>query len=189
MNLHYKDKPTRIYNSVDPSENYRNEVAFLVNNSFRHEIIKKTCSNFENNILIMVNTIAHGEALLLMLQESLKTKQFFFIQGAVEVEDRDKVKQIMESNDNIVCIAISSIFSTGVNIKNIHAIIFAEGGASSVRIIQSIGRGLRLNDNKELLVIIDIADMLQYGYDHSQKRKLIYEEEKISYSEHEIKEK
>jgi superfamily II DNA or RNA helicase len=95
----------------------------------------------------------------------------------------------MESTNNVVCIAVSAIFSTGVNIKNIHMIIFAAGGKSFIRTVQSIGRGLRLNDNKEELKIIDISDNLQYGEEHSSKRKEIYNNEKISYSEHIIKEK
>ena len=95
----------------------------------------------------------------------------------------------MEKNDNVVCIAISAIFSTGVNVKNIHNIIFASGGKSFIRIIQSIGRGLRLNDNKQKLVIYDITDKLKYSLSHSEKRKEIYKLEKIVFTENNIVEK
>ena len=95
----------------------------------------------------------------------------------------------MEDNNNVICIAISAIFSTGVNIKNLHMIIFAAGGKSFIRTVQSIGRGLRLSDNKEKLVIIDIADKLQYGSEHSSKRKEIYNNEKIEFNEYLITEK
>jgi superfamily II DNA or RNA helicase len=65
-------------------------------------------------------------------------------------------------------------------------ILFAAGGKSFIRTVQSIGRGLRLNENKEELVIIDIADKLEYGTEHSNKRKEIYSNEKIVYSEYTI---
>ena len=95
----------------------------------------------------------------------------------------------MEANDNIVCIAISAIFSTGVNIKNLHNIVFGSGGKSFIRIIQSIGRGLRLNVNKQKLTIYDITDKLKYSLSHSQKRKEIYTLEKINFTENNIVEK
>ncbi len=104
----------------------------------------------------------------------------------MEVEVRDEIKKIMETNNNVVCIAMSSIFSTGINIKNIHMIIFASGGKSFVRTIQSIGRGLRLHDNKDKLVIIDIVDNLKYGIRHAEKRQEIYKQEKINYKSTEI---
>ena len=95
----------------------------------------------------------------------------------------------MEENNNVVCVAISAIFSTGINIKNLHMIVFAAGGKSFIRTIQSIGRGLRLNPNKEKLTIIDIADQLEYSKSHAEKRQEIYNKEKIQYKTGEIVEK
>lgn len=187
--LNYKTKPIKVRNSGDTTENYRNELQFLTFNSFRNKVVEKTCSNFKNNILILINNIDHGQHLFSLLTAALPDKQVFFIRGEVEVDERDRVKKIMESSNNVICIAISAIFSTGVNIKNLHMIIFAAGGKSFIRTVQSIGRGLRLSDNKEKLVIIDIADMLEYGTDHSIKRKEIYNDEKIEYNEYLIEEK
>ena len=146
------------------------------------------CSKFNNNSLILVNHLAHGDALYDKLLECTD-KQVFFVKGEVEVETRDEIKKIMETNNNVICIAMSSIFSTGINIKNIHMIMFASGGKSFIRTIQSIGRGLRLNENKNKLVIIDLADHLKYGERHSFKRKEIYGQEKINYKITEIVEK
>lgn len=186
--LNYDVKPIRVKGSIDPTENYRNELQFLSYNKFRNKVIQTTCKNFNNNILILLNNIDHGQHLFDVLSQNLTDKKVFFIRGEVAVEERDKVKQIMENNNNVVCIAISSIFSTGVNIKNLHMILFAAGGKSFIRTVQSIGRGLRLNENKTELTIVDIADMLEYGIEHSGKRKSIYDDEKISYTQHEIKE-
>ena len=189
FNLSYNTKPIRVKGSDDPTENYRNELQFLSYNPFRNKVIQSTCNNFKNNILILINNLDHGQHLFDKLSSALTGKQVFFIRGEVEVDERDKVKRIMEEHNNVVCIAVSQIFSTGVNIKNIHMIIFAAGGKSFIRTVQSIGRGLRLNDNKQELKIIDLADNLEYGVDHSNKRKMIYKEEKISYHEYDIQEK
>jgi len=137
----------------------------------------------------LINNINHGQHLFDLFSKNLPDKQVYFIRGEVDVEDRDKVKAIMETSNNVVCIAISAIFSTGVNIKNIHMIIFAAGGKSFIRTVQSIGRGLRLNENKDELIIIDICDLLDYGSNHAEKRKEIYNKEKITFSQHLIKEK
>jgi superfamily II DNA or RNA helicase len=188
IKLDYINKPVRVKGSIDPTENYRNELQFLSYNTFRNKVIQTSCNNFKNNVLILLNNIDHGQHLYDLLSFNLKDKQVFFIRGEVEVEERDKVKEIMENHNNVVCIAISSIFSTGVNIKNLHMILFAAGGKSFIRTVQSIGRGLRLNENKDELVILDIADRLEYGTEHSNKRKEIYNNEKIMYSEYTINE-
>jgi type I site-specific restriction endonuclease len=76
---------------------------------------------------------------------------------------------------------MSSIFSTGVNIKNLHNIIFASGGKSFIRTVQSVGSGFVNILQKTSLVIFDICDRLRYGIRHCEKRKEIYEAEKIKY--------
>lgn len=161
---------------------YRNELEFLYTNRDRNTFIQKLCNKLNYNTLILVNHISHGECLYELIK-STSSKQVFFIRGAVEVEERERIKQLMEKFDNIICIAISAIFSTGVNIHNIHNIMFVAGGKSFIRTVQSIGRGLRLNSNKEKLVIYDICDSLRYSTQHSLKRKDIYIKEKINYIE------
>lgn len=177
LNISYKDKV--INNPLVNS--FRSELDFIYNNKFRNNIIKSISDKFNNNILILVNHIAHGEALYNHLSANLSNRSVYFIRGDVEVEERARVIKEMENNNNVVCVAISAIFSTGINIKNLHMIVFASGGKSFIRIIQSIGRGLRLNANKSKLVIIDIADNLKYSLSHSVRRQEIYTQEKIQY--------
>ncbi len=94
----------------------------------------------------------------------------------------------MEVDDNIICIAISKIFSTGINIKNIHNIVFATPGKAKVKLIQSIGRGLRLHENKSLLKVFDFADNLHYSNKHLRKREKLYSTEKLNYEIKNIRE-
>jgi len=177
VNLEYRQHP--IYNGP---AGYRAELDFIYESDRRNHFLAKLCGKLDNNTLILVNHIKHGELLKVYL-DTLTTKQVYFIRGEVEVDEREKIKEIMEKDSNVICIAISAIFSTGINIKNIHNIVFAAGGKSFVRTVQSIGRGLRKHNTKDKLVIFDICDRLRYGIRHSDKRKEIYEAEKIKYVE------
>ena len=184
IQLGYKDKPL----FVSGNNNFKAELDFIYNNEFRNNVIQNICKKFNNNSLILVNHLAHGDALQTTLSK-IHDKKVYFVKGEVDVEERDKIKKIMETNNDVICIAMSSIFSTGINIKNIHMIMFASGGKSFIRTIQSIGRGLRLHKSKNKLIIIDLVDKLKYGMRHSDKRKEIYSSEKINYTIAEIVEK
>lgn len=187
--IKYNTKPKFISNTNIKNEKYRNELDFIYSNNFRNRVITTACSNFKNNSLVLVNHLDHGEKLFNLLRDKLPDRMVFFIKGEVEVDIRNEIKELMEKNTNVVCIAMSSIFSTGVNIKNIHMILFGSGGKSFIRVVQSIGRGLRLHSDKQKLIIIDLADDLEYGIKHAIKRKEIYSKEKICYTEHIISEK
>jgi superfamily II DNA or RNA helicase len=167
--------------------NYQNELDFLYESVKRNDLIAKLSEKLPNNTLILVNHIKHGEILHKTLQKTCKTRQIYFICGEIDVKDREIIKKVMETSDNVVCIAISAIFSTGVNIKNLHNIVFAAGGKSFIRTVQSIGRGLRLHTSKTRLTIIDMCDLLNYGLKHGEKRVEIYKQEKIQFSEKIIK--
>ena len=168
---------------------YRVELGYLTTCKFRNELITKLAQGLKQNTLIMVDYIQHGELLFDMIQGVLPDKQCFFIRGEVEVEERDKVRQLMETNSNVVVVAISKIFSTGINIKNLHYIVFACGGKAKIKIVQSIGRGLRLHKDKTKLIIFDIADDLRYSAAHALKRQALYEKEHITFAIKEIEEK
>jgi len=143
--------------------------------------MQQLCCNFNNNILVLINHLDHGETLMQTLQKCTN-KQVFYVHGEVELQDREMVKQMMEKHNNIIVIAMSKIFSTGISINNIHMILFAAGGKSFVRVVQSIGRGLRLHDSKDRLIIIDVLDQLPYASEHAHQRQSIYNSEKIKFS-------
>ena len=169
-----------------PKMKYRQELDFLYESEFRNNMIKEIATKFPKNILVLINHIRHGEILMEKLKDI--SKKVYFIQGKVEVEERERIKEIIEKHDDVVCIALSSIFSTGVNIKNLHMIMFAAGGKAFIRTVQSIGRGLRLHPSKNKLYIFDLVDNLRYGIEHGEARKNIYEREKITFSEKNLRE-
>lgn len=163
---------------------YKNELQFIQTDEDRHNVIRRLTAKMNKNVLILVNRLEHGDNLYESLQ--IEGKETYFVHGGVSVEERAKIIDKMENGDNIVCIAMSSIFSTGINIKNLHYIIFTSGGKSFVRIIQSIGRGLRLHESKERFVLFDIYDNFKFSMAHVEERKNFYNEEQIPWKEVEV---
>lgn len=174
IEIQYNTKITRT-----SRDEYRDELKFIYTNEFRNNLIKQVASKLEGNTLVLVNHLEHSKLIVDCLENIDKT--ILCVKGEVEVEEREKIKQQIEQSNNVVCVAMSSIFSTGVNIKNINNIILAAGGKSFVRIVQSVGRGLRLHENKTKLKIIDICDRLNYSQEHAAERMSIYREEKIPF--------
>ena len=190
LELNYKDVPQFTKPSMsEPTAGYEEETTWLHTNEYRNSVIAKLINKLDTNTLILVDRIVHGEHLL----EYLKTKtdkQIYFIQGSVEVEEREKMRALMEETSGVVCIAISKIFSTGISIKNLHNIVFASIGKARIKIIQSIGRSLRLHHTKQMATIFDIADVcLNYGYKHFEERKRLYTTENIPLISSELVEK
>lgn len=167
--------------AVNPTAGYEEEILFLQNNSFRNGIITKIVNGVDKNTLIMVDRIAHGEELLRVLSEAT-AKKVYFVHGGIDVEEREEIRRLMEEQDNVVCIAISKIFSTGINIKNLHNIVFAAIGKARIKIIQSIGRSLRKHASKKRATIFDIGDNLRYGNAHLAQRIELYDREQIPYT-------
>lgn len=180
-------KANLIYPEPHDKMNYREEVEHLYNNEYRNKFLNDLCSKLDKNILLLVNRLEQGHNLLNYFNNNIKNKKIYFIRGEVDTDTRDEIKKLMEQEDNILCIAITKIFSTGINIKNLHNIILASGGKSSVTVVQSIGRGLRLHPSKKELNIFDICDKgFKYSTEHANKRLTIYETEKIKVTETDI---
>ncbi len=122
----------------------------------------------------------------------MKTEKSFYIFGGVEAEEREKVRGIAEKEKDAIIVASYGTFSTGINIKNLHNIIFASPSKTRIRNLQSIGRGLRLGDNKVNATLYYIANDLTYKskenftLKHFQERINIYTEEEFDYEIHNI---
>jgi len=178
------DVSIRILKLIHPKRkkmNYQDEIKYLVEHEGRNKIIRNLVKKLDKNCLILVNTLDHGHILSKLLQ--FEGKETVFIHGEMSVDERDVIKSRMEIDNNIICIAMSSIFSTGISIKNIHYILFVAGGKSFIRIIQSIGRGLRLHSDKSRLILFDVCDDLKYSDAHLEERKIFYDNEQIQFKE------
>ena len=158
---------------------YRQEEEYIINHPKRNEYLAKMARKMarRGNTLIMVNRIAHGEALNDLIGGS------YFVCGDMPVDERKNIIEKMENGTGVVCIAMSSIFSTGINVKNLHNIILTYGGKSFIRLVQSVGRGLRLHESKKMLTIIDCHDNMKYSMGHWEERCRIYEKEQIPFKD------
>ena len=120
-----------------------------------------------------------------MIKENTDDRKVFFVYGGTDTDTREQIRAIVESERNAIIVASYGVFSVGVNIRNLHNIIFASPSKSRIRNLQSIGRGLSKSENKEIATLYDIADDLSYGsnhnytLDHFEERKKIYKEEKF----------
>ena len=129
----------------------------------------------------------HGKILYDMIKEKTNGRQVFFVHGGVETEERELIRSIMEKENDAIVVASFGTFSTGINIRNLHNIIFASPSKSRIRNLQSIGRGLRKSDGKEQATLFDIADDLRhkkrmnFTLQHFVERVKIYNEEKFPF--------
>lgn len=169
--------------------NFIDESKWITRHFFRNEYITNLALGSDKNTLILFNFIEHGETLFKMINEHSEKsgKTAFLINGSTPAIDRELVRKQAEENDNVIIIASSALFSTGVNIKNLHSIIFAHSFKAKIRNLQSIGRGLRLNSNKTKVVVYDIADDLSlkkenFSLVHLEKRLKIYQDQKFDYT-------
>ena len=116
----------------------------------------------------------------------------FYVHGGVATDEREQIRAITEKSDNAIIIASYGTFSTGINIRNLHNIIFSSPSKSRIRNLQSIGRGLRLKDNNSHATLFDIVDDLTYNdkenytLNHFRERINIYNEEEFKYEIHNI---
>jgi superfamily II DNA or RNA helicase len=170
------------------TEYYERELEYIHHNVFRNNVIKKIADKTAKNTLILIDRLEHGDYLYEFLKSNLPNKEVYYIKGEVEDEERSKITALMEKQDNVVCIAMSRIFSTGVNIKNLHYIVFTSAGKAKVKNIQSIGRGVRKLEGKIKVVIFDLCDNLFYSMRHLDQRTKVYDNDQISYQITKIKE-
>ena len=176
------------------SGKYQDEIDHLVSSKPRNNFIKNLAIKIKGNTLILFQLVEkHGKGLYeLIKNKSGKDREVFFVYGGVDAEQREKVREIAEKSNNAIIVASYGTFSTGINIRNLHNIIFASPSKSRIRNLQSIGRGLRLGDNKVNATLYDIADDLQYKskenftLKHFQERINIYTEEEFDYEIHNI---
>jgi superfamily II DNA or RNA helicase len=168
---------------------YEEEIQYLISHEKRNNFIKNLVLDLKGNSLVLFNRIeAHGLPLYELINNSAaKERKIFFVHGGVDTENREKVREITEKENSAIIVASYGTFSTGINIKNLHNVIFASPSKSRIRNLQSIGRVLRKGDNKSQAILYDIADDITYNskknytLNHLIERIKIYNEENFNY--------
>lgn len=168
---------------------YQEEIDWIVTNDARNNFITKLAVDQKGNTLVMFQFVEkHGKILFDKIKDSVEEgRKVFYVSGEVGAADRESIRSIVEKQDNAIIVASLGTFSTGINIKNLHNIVFATPSKSQVKVLQSIGRGLRKSDNGETTKLFDIADDFhKKGYKnftlkHSAERIRIYTKEGFKY--------
>ena len=170
-------------------ETYNDELEYLISHDQRNNFIRNLALDLKGNSLILYSRVeSHGSILYEKINNSkLDNRKVFFVHGGVDTEERELVREITEQENNAIIVASYGTFSTGINIRNLHNIIFASPSKSRVRNLQSIGRVLRKGANKIKATLYDIADdctnksRRNYTLNHFIERIKIYNEENFNY--------
>ena len=165
---------------------YAEELNYIVSHTKRNKFIENLCKTIKGNTLVLFQLVdKHG----VLLHNEIKKldKKVFFVYGGTTTETREKIRGIVEKEKDSLIIASYGTFSTGINIRNINNIVFASPSKSKIRVLQSIGRGLRKMENKSVVRLFDIADNASYKsrqnftYRHFTERLNIYKGENFNY--------
>ncbi len=174
-------------------EGYQDEIEYLVDNDLRNNFIKNLAVDLKGNTLVLFNYVEKHGIPLYELINSNTDSPVYLVHGGVDTNDREEIRFLTEKSDNAIIVASYGTFSTGINIRNLHNVIFASPSKSRIRNLQSIGRVLRKGDNKSKATLYDIADDIStdrgnnYTLNHLMERVKIYSEEKFNYEIIEVK--
>lgn len=167
---------------------FQSELKYLITHKKRNHFISKLVSTLKNNTLILFNYIEHGKVLYNIINSIIDSnRKVFLIYGDIDASIREEMRKEIESNSDAIVIASYGVYSTGINIKNLHNVIFASPSKSRIRNLQSIGRILRLHESKDIATLYDISDDLRIGsyvnhtLNHLNERIHTYNEEKFEY--------
>jgi superfamily II DNA or RNA helicase len=171
---------------------YQEEMDFIVQYEPRNRFIRNLTISQEGNTLVLFQYVEkHGKILYDMIYTKLanreKERKVFFVFGGTDTEQREEIRRITETQNDAIIVASYGTFSTGINIKKLHNIVFASPSKSRIRNLQSIGRGLRTSEDKTSCKLYDIADDLtwkskkNYTLLHMIERIKIYNDEHFNY--------
>ena len=170
-------------------DTYEDEIKYLISHENRNKFISNLSVDLKGNTLVLYTRVeTHGAILYDLINKKVSDgRKVFFIHGGVDAEDREQVRKITEEEKDAIIVASFGTFSTGINIKNLHNVIFASPSKSRIRNLQSIGRVLRKGKDKVKAKLYDIADdatmgsRKNYTLNHFIERVKIYVQEQFNY--------
>jgi len=170
---------------------YQEEIEFIVTNSKRNNFIKNLTLDLKGNTLVLYNYVEkHGKPLYNLMKDQVEEgRKIFFVSGETAATDREAIRAIVEKQKDSITVASLGTFSTGINIRNLHNIVFASPSKSQIRVLQSIGRGLRKTDDGKSTTLYDIIDDItkkNYGMLHADERLRIYGREKFNHKTYRV---
>ena len=188
--LNYPEEDRKIIKEFD----YAEELQFIITKAKRNDFLCNLMDNCVGNTLCLFQFVEkHGEVLYKQMKDKYKDRKVFFVYGGVDTNTREEIREIVENEKDSIIIASYGTFSTGINIRNIHNIVFASPSKSKIRVLQSLGRGLRQSGYDKKLRLFDISDDLStsdrinFTLRHFKERLNIYKEQKFKFKIDRIK--
>jgi superfamily II DNA or RNA helicase len=171
------------------NKTYQEEIDYIVTNEKRNKFITNLALSLEGNTLVLFQYVEkHGKVLYDMMTEKAEDgRRIFYVSGEVDTADREQIRGIVEKQKDAIIVASLGTFSTGINIRNLSNICFASPSKSQIKVLQSIGRGLRKSDDGRDTTLYDIADDFHvkshknFTLRHSAERIKIYTKEGFQY--------
>lgn len=170
------------------SDTYQDEISFLINNQERQKFIVNLTTSLKGNTLVLFKMKDHGKQIYQLIQDRVGSgREVFYVDGDINGNIREAVRKHVENIDDGIIVASLGTFSTGINIRKLHNVVFAIPSKSRIKVLQSIGRGLRKSQLKSIFTLYDIADDLtwksrqNYTIIHFIERVKMYNEEKFDY--------
>jgi superfamily II DNA or RNA helicase len=153
-------------------KDYQSELRYLLETEARLDYIAQLVESIRSsgNTLILIDRIAPGKALLEKIAGAV------FVSGGTKADDRKESYDEFASNDDVVAIATYGVAAVGINIPRIFNLILIEPGKSFVRVIQSIGRGIRKAEDKDFVQIWDVTSTCKFAKRHITTRKKFYKD-------------
>ena len=167
---------------------YAEELEYLATNEKRNNFIVNLLQHLDGNTLCLFQLVEkHGKPLYEQVEETITDRKTFFVYGGTDTSEREEIRGVVENEKKSVILASYGTFSTGINIRNINNIVFSSPSKSRIRVLQSLGRGLRKTDNKVSVLIYDIADDISHNnkrnftLNHFSERISLYNEQQFDY--------
>ena len=144
---------------------YAEELDYIVAHEQRNAFLCNLLRHIDGNTLCLFQLVEkHGKPLFERLEnERSGTGDYYFVYGGTKTSEREEIRGLVDSGKNSTIVASFGTFSTGINILNINNIVFASPSKSKIRVLQSIGRGLRTSNIKDSVLVFDLADDISYG--------------------------
>ena len=167
-------------------QNYQDEVDLIIRDERRNEFIVDLTTHLKGNTLLLFQFVEkHGSVLYDTLKDL--NRKVFYVHGGTDAQTRENIREITEKEKSAIIVASYGTFSTGINIRNLHNVIFSSPSKSRIRVLQSVGRGLRKGSEKSTATLYDIADDFtwksrqNFTLRHFMERINIYNEEEFDY--------
>ena len=170
--------------------NYQSELKFLTSDNHRMTKIAELASTVKDtgNTLILVDRIEAGQLLHLKLEElGVAEENVVFVSGGTKGTTRTEHYDDIATATNKIIIATYGVAAVGINIPRIFNVMLLEPGKSFVRVIQSIGRGIRKAEDKDFVQIWDITSSCKFAKRHLTQRKAFYKDANYPFSIEKLK--